>query len=218
MPLNKRVVIGTAVALLLVTGLAACRSHVLKGPATAEEKAFLASLPGEIVYADRDEQGISNIYKINANGTNKKLLYRNDMPEHNQNSFDPRWSEDGMKIYFTAMKDGEWRRFVMDADGGNVELAEKPDINPISPLLASRESDIIVQLGDVFWKDAEGGLHKVYDYPFHAENDSASRCAHWSPDRRFIIFVTALHNIMVVNREGTMLVKITDGEDPDWKY
>ena len=106
----------------------------------------------------------------------------------------------------------------MDANGGNVELAEKPDIDPTSPLLASREPDIIVRLGDVFWLDAEGGLHQVYHYPFHAEFNTASRWAHWSPDKRFIIFVTALHNIMVVNREGTMLVKVTDGEDPDWKY
>jgi Tol biopolymer transport system component len=159
-----------------------------------------------------------NIYQINANGANKKLLYHNDRPEYNRNSFDPRWSEDGTKIYFTAKKDGEWRRFIMDADGGNVELAEKPDISPISPLLESREPDIIVEKGNVFWKDAEGGLHQVYHYPFHAEFDTASRCAHWSPDKRFIIFVTALHNIMVVNREGTMLVKITDGVDPDWKY
>jgi Tol biopolymer transport system component len=218
MSVRNRVVIGIAVALLLVTGLAGCSSGVLKGPKTDEEKAFLAVLQGEIVYADRDEQLIDNIYKINANGTNKKLLYHNDMPEYNRNSFMPLWSEDGTKIYFTAMKDGEWRRFVMDADGGDVELALKPDIDPLFPIMASREPDIIVRLGDVFWKDAEGGLHQVYDYPFHAENDSASRHAHWDPDKKFIIFVTALHNIMVVNKEGTMLVKVTDGEFPDWKY
>lgn len=212
----NRVVIGV-VALLLIMGLAGCSGHVLKSPQTDEEKAFLASLPGEIVYADRDE-GILNIYKINANGTDKRLLYHNDMPEYNRNSFMPLWSEDGTKIYFTAMKNDKWRRFVMDADGGNVELAEIPDIPPLSPILASREPNIIVRLGDVFWRDAEGDLHQVYDYPFHAEHDSASRFAHWGPDKKYIIFVTALHNIMVVNKEGTMLVKVTDGEDPDWKY
>ncbi|MFC2051035.1 TolB family protein [Chloroflexota bacterium] len=210
MPVRNRIVIGIAVALLLITGLAACRSHVLKGPETDEEKAFLASLPGEIVYAHRDE-GILNIHKINANGTNNKLLYHNDMPEYNRNSFMPLWSEDGTKIYFTAMKDDKWRKFVMD----NVELVE--DEEPYWGTLSSREPDIIVRLGDVFWKDAEGGLHQVYDYPFHAENDTASRHAHWGPDKKFIIFVTALHNIMVVNREGTILVKVTDGEFPDWK-
>jgi hypothetical protein len=217
MPVRNRVVIGIAVALLLVTGLAACRSHVLKGPHTSEEKAFLASLQGEIVYAHADGRYYS-IYQINANGTNNKLLYRNDRFEYNLSCFNPLWSEDGTKIYFTAMKDGEWRRFIMDADGGNVELAEKPDISPLSGVLTSREPDIIVEKENVFWKDTEGGLHQVYHYPFHAEFDSASRFAHWSPDKRFIIFVTALHNIMVANREGTMVVKITDGVDPDWKY
>jgi hypothetical protein len=217
MPINKMVVIGTAMALLLVTGLAGCSSGVLKGPQTDEEKAFLAGLQGEVVYAHRDE-GILNIYKINANGTNKKLLYHNDMAEYNQNSAKPLWSEDGTKIYFTAMEDGIWRRFIMDADGGNVELALKPDISPIFGTLASREPDIIVRLGDVFWEDAEGVLHQVYDYPFHAENDTASRHAHWGPDKEFIIFVTGIDNIVVVNKEGTMLVKVTDGDFPDWKY
>jgi len=217
MPVRNRVVIGIAVALLLVTGLAACTSHVLKCPQTSEEKAFLASIRGEIVYAHADGRYYS-IYQINANGTNNKLLYRNDRSEYNLSCFNPLWSEDGTKIYFTAMKDDKWRKFVMDADGGNVELAEKPDISPLSGVLTSREPDIIVEKGNVFWKDTEGGLHQVYHYPFHAEFDSASRFAHWSPDKRFIIFVTALHNIMVVNREGTMLVKVTDGEAPDWKY
>ena len=217
MLIGKRIITGIVAVLLVAMVLASCTSHVLKGPQTSEEKAFLASLQGEIVYAQAGARYYS-IYKINANGTNKKLLYRNDRPEYNLSCFNPLWSEDGTKIYFTAMKDGKWRRFVMDADGGNVELAEKPDISPLSGVLTSREPDIIVEKGNVFWKDTEGGLHQVYHYPFHAEFDSASRFAHWGPDKRFIIFVTALHNIMVVNREGTMLVKVTDGEDPDWEY
>jgi Tol biopolymer transport system component len=215
MSVRNRVVIGIAVALLLITGLAGCSSGVLKGPQTDEEKAFLAGLQGEVVYAHRDE-GILNIYKINANGTNKKLLYHNDMPEYNRNSFMPLWSEDGTKIYFTAMKDDKWRKYVMDADGDNVELVE--DEEPYWVTLSSREPDIIVRLGDVFWRDAEGSLHQVYDYPFHAENDTASRHAHWGPDKKFIIFVTGVDNIVVVNKEGTMLVKVTDGDFPDWKY
>ena len=106
----------------------------------------------------------------------------------------------------------------MDVDVGNVELAEIPDIDPTFPIRASREPDINVNKGDVSWQDVEGSIHEVYHYPFHAEFDTASRFAHWSPDKKFIIFVTALHNIMIVNREGTMLVKVTDGEFPDWKY
>jgi Tol biopolymer transport system component len=216
MPVRNRVVIGIAVALLLVTGLAACTSHVLKGPQTSGEKAFLASLQGEIVYVHTDDDRHDNIYKINANGTNKKLLLRTDRPEYNFRCFNPLWSEDGTKIYFTAWKDGAERTFVMDADGGNVELGGSGQ--PYSVLELSREPDIIVEKGNVFWLDAEGGRHQVYEYPFYAQFNSASRYASWSPDRKFILFVTALHNIVVVNREGTMMVKITDGEDPDWKY
>ncbi|MCJ7515008.1 MAG: hypothetical protein MUO89_03430 [Dehalococcoidia bacterium] len=214
MPVRYMVVIGIAVALLLIQGSIACTSQVLKGPQTSEEKAFLASLQGEIVYAHADDRYYS-IYHINANGTDNKLLYHNNRPEYNLSCFNPLWSEDGTKIYFTAMKDDKWRKFAMDSDGDNVELVENE--KPYLVTESSREPDIVVHKGDVFWQDAAGQAHQVYHYPFHAEFDSASRCASWSPDKRFIIFVTALHNIMVVNREGTMLVKITDGEDPDWK-
>ena len=98
---EKRILIGVAAVLLLSMVLASCTNYVLKGPQTSEERAFLAGLQGEIVYAHRDGE-IENIYKINANGTDKKLLYHNDRPEYNQNSFDPRWSEDGTKIFFAT--------------------------------------------------------------------------------------------------------------------
>ena len=218
MPVRNRVIIWITVALLLIQGPVACTGHVLKGPQTSEEKAFLASLPGEIVYAHADVRYYS-IYQINANGTNNKLLYRNDRSEYNLSCFNPLWSEDGTKIYFTAMKDGKWRKFVMDADGGNVKLVENE--KPYLVTEKSREPDIIVEKGSIFWQDAEGQRHEAYHFPFYdADFRNGAYLASWSPDKKFIIFVLweGGSNIMVVNREGTMVVKITDGEDPDWKY
>ena len=218
MPVRNRVVIGIAVALLLVTGLAACTSHVLKGPQTSEEKAFLASIRGEIVYAHADGRYYS-IYQINANGTNNKLLYRNDRSEYNLSCFNPLWSEDGTKIYFTAMKGDKWRKFVMDADGGNVELVENE--KPYLVTESSREPDITVEKGSIFWQDAEDQRHEAYHFLFYvADFRNGAYLASWSPDKKFIIFVLweGENNIMVANREGTMVVKITDGVDPDWKY
>jgi hypothetical protein len=217
MPIRNSIVIGIAVVLLLMTGLEACTDHVLKGPQTSEEKAFLASLQGEIVYAYADDRYYS-IYKINTNGTNKELLYSNERPEYNLSCFNPLWSEDGTKIYFTAMKDGEWRRFVMDADGSNVKLVENE--KPYLVTVKSREPDIIVREGSIFWQDAEGQLHEAYHFPFYiADIRNGAYLASWSPDKKFIIFVISEggSNIMVANRDGTMVVKITDGEDPDWK-
>ena len=218
MPIRSRIVIGIVLVLLLVTGLEACTGHVLKGPRTSEEKAFLASLQGEIVYAYGDDRYYS-IYKINANGTNKRLLYRNDRPEYNLSCFNPLWSEDGTKIYFTAMKDGKWRKFVMDADGGNVELVENE--KPYLVTESSREPDIAVEKGSIFWQDSEGQSHEAYHFPFYvADLRTGAYLASWSPDKKYIIFVLweGGSNIIVANREGTMVIKITDGEDPDWKY
>jgi Tol biopolymer transport system component len=221
MSINKGVVIGIAVALLLLTGLAGCTGGVLRGPVTGEEKAFLASLRGEIVYAQADDRhyGYYSIYQINANGTNKRLLYRNDRPEYNLSCFNPLWSEDGTKIYFTAMKDDKWRKFVMDADGSNVELVENED--PYLVTVKSREPDIIVKEGSIFWQDAEGQLHEAYHFPFYvADFRNGAYLALWSPDKKFIIFVLweGKNNILIANKEGTIVIKITEGIDPDWKY
>lgn len=213
---KNTIVIVIAVSLLFVSVLSSC-TGVLRGPLTSGEKAFLAGLRGEIVYVHTDDRH-DNIYKINANGTDKKLLLNTDSPEHHFRCSSPLWSEDGTKIYFTAYINSEFKIFVMDSNGGNVELAEKPDIIPSPVCVTSRAPDIYINKGNVFWQDAAGQTHQVFHYPFHAEFDTASRFASWSPDKKYIIFVTALHNIMVVNREGTMAVKVTDGEDPDWKY
>ncbi|HEX7456398.1 MAG TPA: hypothetical protein VF303_02945, partial [Candidatus Nanoarchaeia archaeon] len=56
------------------------------------DKAFLSNLKGEIVYTFREKDGVSNVYKISANGVGKKLIYHNE-DKTNSNSFLPVWSE-----------------------------------------------------------------------------------------------------------------------------
>lgn len=89
-------------------------------------RTFLKSLRGEIVYTHRDGNDI-NIYKISANGKNKKFLYHHQDKE-DSNCFSPRWSANGEKIYFEVVRNGEWKRFEMDSDGKNVKILEnQPD-------------------------------------------------------------------------------------------
>lgn len=176
---------------------------------------FLNNLKGQIVYLHRDK-GISNVYKISANGKNKQLLYHHNY-EVNNNCLFPRWSKDGSKIYFSAMKDRDWKTFVMDSDGSNVKVVD----NEMPQLLSSgsREDDIVVERGSIYYiddKSKKTGVYRFtgYDSKFRRGASEAS----WSPDKQYIIFQSSPSgSILVANREGKV-VEISKGRSPDWKY
>ncbi|TSD04648.1 MAG: hypothetical protein Athens071412_715 [Parcubacteria group bacterium Athens0714_12] len=141
---------------------------------------FLSSLKGEIVFTRRDGLYL-NIYKINADGTGEKMLYHHENKVNSNASF-PFWSENGSEIYFAAMKDREWVKFVMDADGKNVRATEEKDPYQISR--ESREKDIIVKEGSIYILNKKGEeilirLHKDYDFYL---NPGPEECS-WSPDK-----------------------------------
>jgi len=181
-----------------------------------DARLFLKDLKGEIVYAKRDN-GIMNIYKISANGQNKKLLYHNE-DSINSNSAFPRWSADGKEIYFSAMKNGEWKTYVMDSDGNNVRLSDQANETTRYP---SRETDIIGEQGNLYYYEGDKKI-KVFSFSnYNIDGNPGASEASWSPDRKYIIFelwhFIGGNNIMIVNREGTKVVKLTSGMEPDWK-
>jgi Tol biopolymer transport system component len=182
------------------------------------DKKFLSQLKGEIVFTKRDN-GVLNIYKINADGTGEKLLYHNEDPM-NPNASSPKWSQDGSKIYFTAMKNGQWTTFIMNPDGSQVELVAQGEPILMHPLTSH---DLVVQKGSVYWKDEQGELHKVYYFPNqnYKTNPGASE-ASWSPDKKYIIFDVCSFvkgcRIMIAKKDGSRVVELTKGQQPDWKY
>jgi len=179
-------------------------------------KKFLSQLKGEVVFVRRDN-GVLNIYKINANGTGLRKLYHNE-DSVNPNSRGPKWSIDGAQIYFTAMKNGQWTTFVMDKDGSNVQvLLGTPNLPE-----KFKEENLVVEEGNVYWKDESGKLHLVYRHWFYNYklNPGASE-ASWSPDKKYIIFdVCGLFGrckIMIADKSGKV-AELTKGQQPDWKY
>ena len=187
-----------------------------------KRKVFLNNLKGEIVYECRDGN-ITNICKISASGKNKRLLFHNE-DKVNSNSLFPRWAEDELKIHFTAMKDGEWKRFSMMTDGSNAMVLEGE-----RPLLLathkSRSEDIGVEMGSLYYITEDNKHFQVYHsrwYDFNyrvlgSEFARGPKEASWSPDKNFIIFEDIDH-ILVANKKGTMVVEVIKGEQPDWKY
>src|SRR4030042_556938 len=148
-------------ATLVFITLSALTIFVYQAKKSHANKIFLGNLKGEIVYTLRDNNGVSNIYKISANGINKKLIYQNE-DKVNSNSFMPLWSEEGTKIYFTAMKNGEWRRFSVNADGGVATVLENEEPFILSPISMSK--DMYVDKGNIFYTDENGKEVKVYSF------------------------------------------------------
>jgi Tol biopolymer transport system component len=179
---------------------------------------FKNGLKGEIVFVHRDNN-ILNVYKISANGSNKKLIYHSE-ENFNSNSLFPTWSDDGLNIYFTAMRTAEWRKFSTDTDGKNVVI-----INNNPGRLSSRYSssdDIYVEKGNLYYKDVNDIEKKVYSFMFYNPDlNSGASEASWSPDKNYIIFQSCKFlkgcSIFIANKEG-ITAEITKGEAPDWKF
>lgn len=215
--LNKMIFyIKAAVIILTVVLFSAASYYVYDWRRTAT---FLRNLPGEIVFNQRDGNNL-NVYTISADGKNKKLVFANN-DKTNSNSISPKWNEDKSKIRFAAMKDGKWQTFVVNPDGSDLQILNV-EHDTVSRNTSSGE--IRVERGSLYVRESDGretllySLRSVpgYDPVF---NSGASE-AGWSPDKQYVVFESCAFSfcgIMIADRTGENIVKLTDGTKPDWK-
>src|SRR6476660_7528251 len=69
---------------------------------------------GKIVYTSYPNTGPSQIYLMNADGTNQTNVSNTSSDE-----LEPALSPDGGKIAFTSTRDGNYEIYIMNADGSN---------------------------------------------------------------------------------------------------
>jgi len=171
---------------------------------------FLSQLKGEIVYLYKD-----GLYKFSLENKNiEALMFDRTIRK-------PQWSTDGLKIYFYALgkiNKNKLGIFEVLKDGNDLkELEKRPvDYNLDEANSLSREKDIIVENGDVFYLSGQEKI-KIYDYKFKCDSKlcpGASE-ASWSPDKKYIIF-NGDGGIFIADLKGNVF-KLTDGADPDWK-
>lgn len=189
-----------------------------------ERHEFLSKLKGEIVFLKRDKEGILNIWKINANGTGERWLYKHNYggKAANFNCGFPEWSKDGTKIYFQALdKNGKLQIYEMNPDGKNVRIAENPvDYSKKDGVSrVTRADDILVKEGNIYIYNKKGVPKLIFKHkgPYDPAYNPGAEEVDWSPDKKYIIFVYNFGRIMIADREGNV-VELTKGMDPDWKY
>lgn len=180
---------------------------------------FLNTLPGEIVY-ECINKSVRDICTISANGTGKKLVYHNSNSNVNFNSGNPKWEENGSKIYFSMIQHypGGWQRYSINQDGSNLtKIAnEQGDITT----QYSTSSDLVVDVDTLFYLSKSGKIpiytKKVSTFSIDAEGPTIE-WASWSPDKKYIIFDT-YSDIFVAKKDGSEVTKITEGSAANWKY
>ena len=180
-----------------------------------DREQFLSKLKGQVVFTRRNSEGVSDIWKINANGTNEEMVFHNDFGVP---SWVPQLSDNREEIYFISFdKNKKEIIYKTDKDGKNIEIATKPSgYNLDDTSKWTRDDDIIHKDGDLFIQKNNQEI-KIYNFklPYNQDYNPGASEASWSPDKKYIIF-QAQGYVMIADLNANYF-KLTAGKSPDWK-
>jgi Tol biopolymer transport system component len=197
------------VVLVVAVLLAACLLALVEMTKPAE--AAFPGVNGKIAFVS-DRDGNSEIYTMNADGSNPTRLTNNPASD-----FSPAWSADGTKIAFSSTREGSSGTiYVMNDDGtGVTKLTTAPyqDLDPTwSPdgtkiaYFSVRESSL-----EVWVVNADGtGETKL------TNDNITDQAPDWSPDGTKIATdcYYGSHEICTVNADGSNRTRLTFPQQP----
>jgi Tol biopolymer transport system component len=225
---NARVVASFATAscvaaVLAAAGTAAAFSSARHDPARAPSPATAAAQAnGRIAFSQWDLlpggnlSGHSNVYTINPDGASRRQL-THVSSKHAAGA--PDWSRDGTKIVYESNQSGDYRIWVMNADGsGETRLTNDPGFADLEPAWSPDGARILFSRCD----DHLGFITDCDLDVMNAAGTGLQRLAggHWtyvrgeySPDgRRIVVGVNRggfLSALWVMRSDGTGLHRIT---------
>lgn len=194
----------------------------------------------KIAYVSRAPQSM-NIYVMDADGTNKKLLASGGI------SMGPSWSPDNKKIVYAhadLIPGGQTVAldiWVMNADGTNkIQLTKEvsddniPTWSPNGTKIAFT-SNRVGNRYQIFVMNADGSNPKALTTAYFdtiIQQDIEQKVPAWSPDGRYIAYWAGVEanvqsvpgvefpgdvwNVWVMNADGSNQRKLIIGDDPAW--
>ncbi len=156
-------------------------------PRPASDAGLAWSADGKRVAFVSSRDGDSDIYIMDANGSNVFPLTVNNVDDRN-----PAWSADGTKIAFTTDIDGDYEIYVMNIDGSEVRnVTNQPDADDKYPTWSPRLGSERIAFasnrdGDWdIWRTALDGSDLANLTDNFPEEDTFPV---WSPDNNWIAF------------------------------
>lgn len=154
-------------------------------------------------------EGRRNIYLIKTDGSNLSRI------TDSVDATNPSWSRDGKLLAFSSTGEQGWSIYVLDKNDPNpILLADGNSAFPAwSPL-----NDLIAF---VSWRS---GRPRLYTMNINGSNqrqlsdiDIRSQAPVWSPDGKYLAFVSTLGELYLININSFSVQKIADsGESPSW--
>jgi Tol biopolymer transport system component len=180
---------------------------------TADDRYPAWSPDGSKIAFQSDRDGNSEIYVMNADGTNVTKLTSNTAEDRT-----PAWSPDGCKIAFASDRDIECGIYVMDTDGTNVIPLTSHAALDCNPKWSPDGSKITFQSdrdgnSEIYVMNADGtNVTKL------TSNTAEDRTPAWSPDGCKIAFASDRDfidfKIYVMNTDGTNVIPLTSHTAP----
>ena len=171
------------------------------------------SVSGKIVF-DSTRDGNSEIYVMNADGTNQTRLTNNSVSDNK-----PIFSPDGSKILYLSKSDNTaGELYLMNADGSNSFRLTENEATETNFLFSPEGSNIVYQYvingqsinaqNDIYSVKADGTGNT------RLTTDTTSSTPAFSPDGKSIVFskrVVSSYQIYVMKADGTNPISLTTG-------
>lgn len=174
--------------------------------------------PTQVAFAS-DRDGDSEIFAMNADGTNLRQLTFNTA-----NDDKPSWSKDGRRIAFESNMDGDYEIYLMNADGSNLIQLTNNNVDDYGPAFSPDGSMIAYHTTesgniDVYIMNADGSSSQRIT----STTLGIDRSPSWSPDGSQLVYYSddsGGREIYIVDIRSKAVRRLSDNAyydgQPDW--